>query len=188
MFCFVSYGDTNASTAYEDAYRQEFQNGAVVSNTVAFETTYNTLMSRLAGRVVDGSATPSTAPMFATGAAVYDSTARNGTMYGLLQCMGDRTAAECRKCLNDSVQRLPSCCSGHRGGLVLGYNCYLRMEVYPYYDLALDGTPLLAPAPSTFVGESRPGELLNCMHCHIYNYIISLLFLPLQTIRCFSFL
>ncbi|XP_066325650.1 cysteine-rich receptor-like protein kinase 15 isoform X2 [Miscanthus floridulus] len=158
MFCFVSYADTNASTAYEDAYRQEFQNGAVVSNTVTFETTYNTLMSRLARQVVDGSATSSTAPMFATGAAVYDSTAPNGTMYGLLQCMRDRTAAECRKCLNDSVQRLPSCCSGHRGGLVLGYNCYLRMEVYPYYDLALDGTPLLAPAPapSTFVGESRP--------------------------------
>jgi hypothetical protein len=84
-------------------------------------------------------------------------------MYGLLQCMRDRTAAECAKCLNDSVQQLPSCCRGHRGGIVIGYNCYLRMEVYPYYDLALDGPPLLAPAPapSNFEGESRPGELVN---------------------------
>jgi len=160
MFCFVSYADTNASTAYEDTYRQEMHNNFVVSNTAVLETAYSTLMSSLSGRVVNGSTMPSPAPMFATGAAVYDATAPNGTMYGLLQCMRDRTAAECAKCLNDSVQQLPSCCRGRRGGVVLGYNCYLRMEVYPYYDLALDG-------PSIFVGESRPGELLiNCMHTH----------------------
>ncbi|EES14779.2 hypothetical protein BDA96_07G093300 [Sorghum bicolor] len=167
MFCFVSYADTNASTAHEDAYWQEFQNSFVVSNTAVLETAYSTLMSSLAARVVvNGSGTgtpPSPAPMFATGAAVYDPTAPNGTMYGLLQCMRDRTAAECAKCLNDSVQQLPSCCRGHRGGIVMGYNCYLRMEVYPYYDLALDGPPLVlapapAPAPSTFSGESRPGK------------------------------
>ncbi|CAD6247121.1 unnamed protein product [Miscanthus lutarioriparius] len=153
MFCFVSYADTNTSTAYEDAYRQEFQNSVVVTNTVGFETAYSTLMSSISGRVVNGSgmSSPAVAPMFATGAAVYDATAPNGTMYGLLQCMRDRTAAECAKCLNDSVQQLPSCCRGQRGGVVLGYNCYLRMEVYPYYDLALDG-------PSIFVGESRPGK------------------------------
>ncbi|XP_066353098.1 cysteine-rich receptor-like protein kinase 15 [Miscanthus floridulus] len=158
MFCFVSYADTNASTAYEDTYRQEMYNNFVVSNTAVLETAYSTLMSSLSGRVVNGSTTPSPAPMFATGAAVYDATAPNGTMYGLLQCMRDRTAAECAKCLNDSVQQLPSCCRGHRGGIVIGYNCYLRMEVYPYYDLALDGPPLLAPAPSTFAGEGRPGK------------------------------
>ncbi|CAD6265784.1 unnamed protein product [Miscanthus lutarioriparius] len=160
MFCFVSYADTNASTAYEDTYRQEMDNNFVVSNTAVLETAYSTLMSSLSGRVVNGSTTPSPAPMFATGAAVYDATAPNGTMYGLLQCMRDRTAAECAKCLNDSVQQLPSCCRGHRGGIVIGYNCYLRMEVYPYYDLALDGPPLLAPAPapSTFAGVGRPGK------------------------------
>ena len=83
-------------------------NNFVVSNTAVLETAYSTLMSSLSGRVVNGSTTPSPAPMFATGAAVYDATAPNGTMYGLLQCMRDRTAAECAKCLNDSVQQLPS--------------------------------------------------------------------------------
>ena len=167
MYCFVSYADTNASTAYEDAFRQPFQNADVVPDIDAFGRSYNALMSNLSARVVDvdgSSGTPSSpAPMFATGAAVYDAAATNGTMYGLLQCMRDRTPAECGRCLQESVQRLPSCCRGHPGGVVFAYNCYLRMEVYPYYNLTLDGSPLLAPTPSpifTGAGES-PGELLT---------------------------
>ncbi|CAO2201152.1 unnamed protein product, partial [Urochloa humidicola] len=38
------------------------------------------------------------------------------------------------------------------GGVVLGYNCYLRVEIYTYYDVALDAPPPLAPAPSSVVG------------------------------------
>ncbi|CAO2201148.1 unnamed protein product [Urochloa humidicola] len=147
MFCFVSYADTNASTGYEDAYRQPFQNGFVVADEDGFERSYTALMGSLAARVVNGSNTVSSpAPMFATGAAVFDTAGPNGTMYGLLQGMRDRTPAECDKCLQDSVQQLTTCCYGHRGGVVLAYNCYLRMEVYPYYNLALDGPPLLPPA------------------------------------------
>jgi hypothetical protein len=166
MFCFVSFADTNASTGYEDAYRQPFQNGFVVSDKDGFETSYKTLMSSLTVRVINGTHnTSSPAPMFATGAAVYDLSGPNGTMYGLLQSMRDRTPAECDKCLQDSVQQLTSCCYGHRGGVVLGYNCYLRMEVYPYYNLALDGPPLLLAA---LAGERR-GELLNCKRRSIHT-------------------
>ncbi|CAO2175965.1 unnamed protein product [Urochloa humidicola] len=147
MFCFVSYADTNVSTGYEDAYRQPFQNGFVVADKGGFERSYTALMGSLATRVVNGSNTVSSpAPMFATGAAVFDTAGPNGTMYGLLQGMRDRTPTECDKCLQDSVQQLTTCCYGHRGGVVLAYNCYLRMEVYPYYNLALDGPPLLPPA------------------------------------------
>ncbi|KAF8749911.1 hypothetical protein HU200_012517 [Digitaria exilis] len=156
MFAFVSYADTNASTANEDTFRAPSQNVFVVSDQETFEGIYSALMSNLTTRVVNGSSdTSSPAPMFATGAAVYDPGAPNGTIYGLMQCMRDRTQAECQQCLNTSVQTLIDCCNGHRGGIVLAYNCYMRMEVYPYYDLALDGPPLLAPAPSTFVGENR---------------------------------
>ncbi|WVZ94351.1 hypothetical protein U9M48_040251 [Paspalum notatum var. saurae] len=161
MFCFVSFADTNTSTAYEDSFQQYSYNNAVASDAETFETTYNALMSLLALRVVNGSGSSSaTAPMFATGAGLYDPTAANGTMYALLQCMRDRTAADCYRCLNDSVALLPSCCYGHRGGLVYRYNCYMRMEIYPFYDLSLDGPPLV---PS-FVGE-RKGDLRNRTAC-----------------------
>ncbi|CAO2175957.1 unnamed protein product [Urochloa humidicola] len=159
MFCFVSYADTNASTASEDAIRAPFQNVAVAADQDAFERAFSALMNNLTVRVVNGSGTSSSssapAPMFATGAAVYDSSAPNGTMYGLMQCMRDRTAAECDQCLQESVRTLTNCCRGHLGGVVFAYNCYMRMEIYPYYNLALDGPPLLAPAPTIFTGETR---------------------------------
>nr|CAB3482569.1 unnamed protein product [Digitaria exilis] len=170
--CSVSYAGTNASTAHEQQYRAILYNVMNVSNKDAFENTYYALMSRLAQRVVNGSgsATSSSslpvAPRFATGEAVYDTGAPNGTMYGMLQCMRDRTAAECNQCLQDSIPQLPGCCYGHQGGVVLGYDCKLRVEIYTYYDLALDVPPPEAPppsasahpeapAPSSFAGESR---------------------------------
>ncbi|TVU42132.1 hypothetical protein EJB05_08523, partial [Eragrostis curvula] len=88
--CFLSYGDTNASTGHEDTF---LYNSGQVGDKDAFEKTYYALMSRLAARVV------ARTPMFATGEAVYDRDAANGTMYGLVQCTRDRTAAECNRCL-----------------------------------------------------------------------------------------
>ncbi|BAS88062.1 Os04g0199600 [Oryza sativa Japonica Group] len=156
--CFLSYADTNASTAYEGTYRQVFYHYKNVSDKVAFERTYYALMTRPTAAAADGSA--SAARMFATGQAVYAPGLGNGTMYGMVQCMRDRTAAECGRCLNDSVQQLPSCCWGHQGGVVLGYNCYLRVEIYTYYDLTVDAPPPLplAPGPSTSKAKPSVGE------------------------------
>ncbi|KAL6660887.1 hypothetical protein ACP70R_000271 [Stipagrostis hirtigluma subsp. patula] len=53
--CFLSYADTNASTAYEDGFRQELYNYRNVSDKAAFERTYYALMGRLAARAVNGS-------------------------------------------------------------------------------------------------------------------------------------
>jgi hypothetical protein len=50
--CFVFFADTNATTAYEESYRQELQNVNSVSNKAAFERTYGELMSSLATGVV----------------------------------------------------------------------------------------------------------------------------------------
>ncbi|CAO2189163.1 unnamed protein product [Urochloa humidicola] len=172
MFCFISYGDTNTSTAYELRYRYKNYNNGVARDKRAFENTYNTLMARLAARVVNGSgdnttslpSLPPVAPMFATGEAMYYSSAfPNGTsMYGMVQCMRDRTVAECDQCLQDSIRQLPRCCYGNMGGLVLGYNCYLRMEMYTFYDLSLDPapapTPLAPSPPSTPFNIQRHGK------------------------------
>lgn len=100
-------------------------------------------------------------PMFATGHVTFDRDVPNGTMYGMGQCMRDLTREECGRCLQDSVPHLPECCYGRQGGLVLGYNCYLRMEVYAYYDLALDAQR----RPSGFVPptEEAQGELSHIL-------------------------
>lgn len=77
--CFLSYADTNASTAYENSYHAELYNVNNVTDKVGFERTYYALMSRLRARAAND-----TARMFAAGEAVYDPGADNGTMYGLV--------------------------------------------------------------------------------------------------------
>jgi hypothetical protein len=152
MFCFVSYADTNVSTGDEDVLREAMQNRAMLSAGIG-AWAYYALMSSLGPRAINGTTSP---PMFAAGTYVYDANASNGTLYGLMQCMRDRTAADCNRCLQDSMLQLASCCSGHQGGVVLGYNCYLRMEVYPFYDVALDAHA----APNSSNRERSPGEIL----------------------------
>jgi hypothetical protein len=150
--CFLCYADTNTSTAYEESYRMDLHNPNKVSNRLAFERTYEPLMSSLVARAVNGSSSEPV-PLFATGHAVYDhaTPTTNGTMYGLVQCMRDRTAAECRQCLKHSVAEAPKCCYGYQGKVVLGYNCYVRVEIYTYYDPALD-TP---PTPRPLAGKGK---------------------------------
>ncbi|KAL6660889.1 hypothetical protein ACP70R_000273 [Stipagrostis hirtigluma subsp. patula] len=69
-----------------------------VSDKAAFERTYYALMGRLAARAVNGSSE-----------AVFGRRAPDGTMYGLVQCMRDRTAAECGP-LPAGVGCRSSCC------------------------------------------------------------------------------
>ncbi|TVT97131.1 hypothetical protein EJB05_57642, partial [Eragrostis curvula] len=88
--CFLSYADTNAS-AYEKTYRQELYNRFNFSAATGAWAYYQ-LIGSLAARAVNGSTSP---PMFATGHLLYDPNVPNGTLYGLVQCMRDLTAAEC---------------------------------------------------------------------------------------------
>uniref|UniRef100_A0A0E0GXZ3 Gnk2-homologous domain-containing protein n=1 Tax=Oryza nivara TaxID=4536 RepID=A0A0E0GXZ3_ORYNI len=54
--CFLSYADTNASTAYENSYHAELYNVNNVTDKVGFERTYYALMSRLRARAANDTA------------------------------------------------------------------------------------------------------------------------------------
>ncbi|KAF9589613.1 hypothetical protein IFM89_026439 [Coptis chinensis] len=54
------------------------------------------------------------------------------TLYGLVQCTRDLSNIQCKKCLDDAISELPSCCDGKRGGRVLGGSCNFRYELYPF--------------------------------------------------------
>ena len=43
-------------------------------------------------------------------------------LYGLTQCSRDLSSSDYKKCLDDSVSELPSCCDG-KGGRVVGGSC-----------------------------------------------------------------
>ncbi|KAF0917105.1 hypothetical protein E2562_016911 [Oryza meyeriana var. granulata] len=90
---YVAYADTNASTGAEDAFRAMVYDVGRVPDPSSFAREYEALMSRLVALAASGG------KMFATGEAVYNPGDPDGTMYGLLQCMRDRSAADCEWCL-----------------------------------------------------------------------------------------
>ncbi|XP_066315137.1 cysteine-rich receptor-like protein kinase 34 isoform X1 [Miscanthus floridulus] len=156
---YVAYADTNASTPREDDFRMLLYDTRLVAEPAAYLKAYGALMRNLVARAVGvggggGEAGTTARQFFATGEAQYASDDPNGTMYGMVQCMRDITAADCHRCLQASVPQLP-CCKGNQGGVVLAYNCFLRIQVYTYYDLALDAPPSAAEPPSpTPAGET----------------------------------
>ena len=52
-------------------------------------------------------------------------------LYGLAQCTRDLSSIDCKKCLDDAIDELPSCCNGKEGGRVVGGSCNFRYEIYP---------------------------------------------------------
>ncbi|XP_044977251.1 cysteine-rich receptor-like protein kinase 15 isoform X2 [Hordeum vulgare subsp. vulgare] len=159
--CCVTYADTNASVGYEDLLQEVLFDRNKVSDPDSYDRTYYELMKSLAARVAGGAGGgPARMSMFATGQAVYAPGDPKGTMYGLMQCMRDLSAAECGRCLRLIVPKLPTCCSGYQGGVARNFNCHLRIQVYTYYDLALNAPPP-APAPPgsvPFPSQSSPDE------------------------------
>uniref|UniRef100_A0ACD5VSL8 Uncharacterized protein n=1 Tax=Avena sativa TaxID=4498 RepID=A0ACD5VSL8_AVESA len=156
--CYISYADSNDSASYEDRISAIVYDTRTVADPDSYDRSYYALMSDLVARAAwgsggggNGSGSARTS-MFATGEAVYAASEPNGTLYGLVQCMRDRSEAECERCLQWLVPQLPECCDGHQGGVAQNFNCHLRVQIYTYYDLALDapppGPPAAPPPPS----------------------------------------
>ncbi|XP_058773833.1 cysteine-rich repeat secretory protein 38-like [Vicia villosa] len=53
-------------------------------------------------------------------------------VYGQVQCTRDLSSDDCKKCLDDVISELPSCCDGKKGGRVVGGSCNVRYEIYPF--------------------------------------------------------
>ncbi|XP_038714288.1 cysteine-rich repeat secretory protein 38-like [Tripterygium wilfordii] len=57
---------------------------------------------------------------------------KNEKLYGIVQCTRDLSSADCKKCLDDAMNGLPGCCSGKRGGRIVGGSCHAGYELYPF--------------------------------------------------------
>ena len=64
-------------------------------------------------------------------------------LYCMAQCTDDLSPQGCRSCLSDAIGDLPKCCDGKQGGRVLFPSCFVRYELYPFYQSTAS-----APAPS----------------------------------------
>ncbi|XP_010247024.1 PREDICTED: cysteine-rich repeat secretory protein 38-like [Nelumbo nucifera] len=121
--CLLKYSNLDFSGKIDYKYRFYMWNTQNVSDPASFNQKTEELLSRLAEQAYRG------AMLFATGEQQLDEAV---TLYGLVQCTRDLPSAGCKRCLDDAISELPSCCDGKRGGRVVGGSCNFRYELYPF--------------------------------------------------------
>jgi hypothetical protein len=98
-----------------------------VENPEQFRLVVNETLSDLTKQV----AFNASANMYATRQAAFTNTE---TLYALMQCSTDLSPDDCNTCLRVAMENIPSCCDASRGGRVLSRSCYLRYELYAFYE------------------------------------------------------
>lgn len=56
------------------------------------------------------------------------------TIFAMVQCTPDLSGPDCTTCLITANSNIPASCDGKRGCRVLSPSCYLRFEIYPFYN------------------------------------------------------
>ncbi|KAH6757782.1 hypothetical protein C2S51_038638, partial [Perilla frutescens var. frutescens] len=78
------------------------------------------------------------------------------TIFAMLQCTPDLSQEDCTSCLINAIANIPASCDGKRGCRVLSPSCYLRFEIYPFYnetrlqelEPAVSSSPPPVPVPA----------------------------------------
>ncbi|WVZ99036.1 hypothetical protein U9M48_044393 [Paspalum notatum var. saurae] len=92
--------------------------------------------------------------MFAAGSAAVTPFVH---IYGMAQCTRDLDADGCNQCLVTAVASIPQCCDGKQGGRVIFRTCFIRFEVYPFYNVQAAEAAMSPAAPAPGGGPTING-------------------------------
>ncbi|KAI4342928.1 hypothetical protein MLD38_027491 [Melastoma candidum] len=67
------------------------------------------------------------------------------TLYLFAQCTPDLSGTDCADCLSSAAENLKNLESAKTGGRVLLPSCFMRYEIYPFYEINSDGTCICSP-------------------------------------------
>jgi len=73
-----------------------------------------------------------------------------GNIYSLAQCWRDLSRTSCGSCLTYAFEKIFLCQSGALGAQFGSQNCYLRYEVYEFFDLSVLSPPPAESPPVSF--------------------------------------
>ncbi|KAL9384084.1 hypothetical protein Peur_024407 [Populus x canadensis] len=99
-----------------------------VKNPVQFRSVVNEALDNL----IKQAASNASANMYATTEVPFNDTY---TLYALVQCSTDLSPDDCNTCLRVSLANIWNCCYASRGVRVLSRSCYLRYELYAFYEV-----------------------------------------------------
>ncbi|XP_010267891.1 PREDICTED: cysteine-rich receptor-like protein kinase 10 [Nelumbo nucifera] len=162
--CFVRYSDTPFFSILDSPsfYMWNTQN---VSETDGFNQQLENMLNQLTTRAAFDPA----ARMFATGEVNFT---EFRSIYGLAQCTSDLSRNDCNTCLLTAISYIPICCDGKQGGRVIGQNCYVRYEIYPFY--RMPNASAKAPAPVSIPPPTNT-TLINgkCFELMMLNHLMN---------------
>lgn len=143
--CLLRYSSQNFFSSVTLKKELSLLNTISASDPIRFNTILGQLMDNISSE-----AAFSSSQMFATGEAVVSSLQK---IYGLVQCTRDLSKEDCNDCLESSIEKLSSCCSGKQGGQVISKSCFLRYEVYPFFRGASTGAT--SPPPENAMVDGK---------------------------------
>ncbi|CAN4097076.1 unnamed protein product [Withania somnifera] len=121
--CLLKYSDKDFLGTTDNRYKFYMWNLQTVSKPEYF----NAKVKELLGSFVEIAYKKKN--LYATGEMEIE---ENKKLYGLVQCTRDLSNEDCKKCLEDIITELPSCCDGKEGGRVVSGSCNFRYEIYPF--------------------------------------------------------
>jgi len=95
------------------------------------------------------------------------------TLYALAQCTQDLSPQNCRTCLAEAIEMLPTCCDRKQGARVKFPSCNIWYEMYPFYGVITDNPPKrLVPSSGFSWWHPNGVNLLLNILVYILNLII----------------
>lgn len=156
--CFLRYHNHSFYGDYSDSVAKGVVACSHVENSQPeFTITIRAMLQKVLYKAANSS------NLFAAeeGVAPYNSTEH---IYSLAQCWRDLSTRDCEACLRFALSQIyNNCTAGALGSRFVSLNCYLRSEVYAFFN-----APILSPSPSPTRRESPP---VPSIFFHIvYNY------------------
>ncbi|KAJ9566435.1 hypothetical protein OSB04_002401 [Centaurea solstitialis] len=148
--CMVRYSDREIVGVVDSWTYDDLWNTAIVSDVGEFDKAMSNLTARLEPEAAGGGSFRK----MAVGNVTFG--VDSWTIYGIMQCTPDLSTDQCRKCLDDSVNRIHGCCSGSVAARVFFPNCFFRYSNEQFYH-----DPPLISAPSPPSSRLTSGKKSN---------------------------
>ncbi|XP_049936568.1 cysteine-rich repeat secretory protein 38-like [Nymphaea colorata] len=132
------YNSWNDDVVADESFNEQL--GSLLQNLTSLATTPREPASKL---------------MFATGNILYTDLQ---TIYGLVQCTGDTSVADCKQCLDTTRSQIPTTefCDHSTGCEIVTGSCRLRYDTKLFYETTTTSIPSPPPPPA----DSSPSPSL----------------------------
>uniref|UniRef100_A0A6N2NF75 Cysteine-rich receptor-like protein kinase n=1 Tax=Salix viminalis TaxID=40686 RepID=A0A6N2NF75_SALVM len=163
-----------------------YNTGYLKSNLTDFDHIWTSLMTETVARA----SMNSSRLKMAAGVAKLTSSEK---IYVLMQCTPDISQSDCSDCLQNTVTEFRRCCFGRQGGYVQKPNCFLRWDLFPFYQVFSEspGPPpdfiTSSPSPTNTTSTINEGKGNNSPRSLVAIIVPPIIFFAFVVLACTFF-